>query len=158
LKSTGTDYPGVGGYSPDGKFLVYARNNDPKVGEGGLFVLSANGTEQRRLVEGPKLGPTTFGNPFWSPDGKHIVFISNRSSQQRMWSIRVVDGKPQGEPEQLAVNIGNDGRGFTRDGSFYYLKGETQVEAYAGGFDPEAMRILNYKPITDQAIGNNLVS
>jgi Tol biopolymer transport system component len=46
-------------------------------------------------------------------------------------------------------------RAFTQDGSLYYLKREIQVEAYAGDFDSVTMKVLNYKPLTDRAVGNN---
>ena len=76
--------------SPDGKNLCFVRW---LVGSGAsdLFVMPIVGGEPRRL--------TTDGvwiySPVWTPDGREIIFSSNRSGGQNLWRIPAAGGKPR---------------------------------------------------------------
>ena len=78
--------------------------------------------------------------PEWSADGKHLVFMSERTGPRAPWSVRVVEGKPQGEPEVLKANIGDRayvvGRG--REGSLFFTQFYVEYDLYEAAFDPTA--------------------
>jgi Tol biopolymer transport system component len=159
LKTTGTNYPQVGGFSPDGRFLVYPLSKRPNDTTGGVFLLATDGNLESILVRASEQGPTNFTYAGWSPDGRRVIFISDRSGRRALESIRVVDGRPEGPPEELSVGVFGPGQfpmGFTQDGSFFYGQREIRVEAYTAEFDPVAMKVLSPTPITDRAVGNNL--
>jgi Tol biopolymer transport system component len=67
-----------------------------------IFVLATNGSRETPLVEHP-------GNDFvlgWAPDGKRILFASDRTGVLSAWVIAVADGRPQGAPELVKSDIG----------------------------------------------------
>lgn len=57
-------------WSPDGSRLAY---RNPTVGERGIYVADADGSDPVRLTDG-----INDGWPSWSPDGSRIVFASTR--------------------------------------------------------------------------------
>jgi Tol biopolymer transport system component len=66
--------------SPDGAMLV-VRVQDP---QDDIALIHPDGTQLRRLTDDAFSDRT----PRWSPDGKQIVFRSNRSGRFELWSIR----------------------------------------------------------------------
>jgi serine/threonine protein kinase len=76
-------------FSPDGSLIAYGSH----CGEGGLFLMGPAGENVRRL--------TSFGDsPAWSPDGREIVFSTERlfrpygrSSTSEIWAVEVGSGK-----------------------------------------------------------------
>jgi len=92
------------------------------------------------------------------PDGKRVLFVSDRTGTSGFWAIHVVDGKPQGAPELLKDGVGNGIRlnGFTRQGSFYYsLEARTQ-DVYIVEVDPVASKVLRQPAlIAARIVGSN---
>lgn len=75
--------------SPDGKWIVL-REQDPQED---LVLIRPDGTNLHRITN----DPFSDRSPHWSPDGKEILFMSNRSGRFELWSIR-----PDGtNPRQL---------------------------------------------------------
>lgn len=78
-------------WSPDGKYLVVVVQSQPDTDTPSEFrftgadilILEVATGKTRRLVEGP------LGNidPAWSPDGKQILFVSNRSGSAQIWLV-----------------------------------------------------------------------
>src|SRR5260221_457626 len=60
--------------SPDGRTIVFELLGD-------LYTLPAVGGAATRLTSGPAFD----SQPRWSPDGKRIVFLSDRSGAQNIW-------------------------------------------------------------------------
>jgi TolB protein len=66
-------------WSPDGKRIAFERGRrerEPSSGAAGswgfgLYVMNADGSGQQRLTQGGS-------QPYWSPDGRKIAFVSNR--------------------------------------------------------------------------------
>lgn len=66
--------------SPDGKWVAVSGGLTPE----DLFLAADDGSEVRRLTHDPHKdrGPT------WTPDGRHIVFYTNRADRYEIWWIR----------------------------------------------------------------------
>ena len=151
LKSTGWHEPTIGGFSPDGRFLVYSLPNDDG-GHGAVFALAVDGSREVPLVQ----NSANNWAPLWSPDGGRVVFLSNRSGIAGLWSIRVADGRPQGEPELVRANmVGTTPLGFTKDGSYYYRAGNLWRDAYTAELDPDTLAISKPTLVTDRFVGSN---
>lgn len=151
-------YPQGSQFSPDGKYLVYAvsaqladeRNGTPAE-NGGVFVLPVDGRAPVALVEGPH----TYDSPAWAPDGRHIVFVSTRSQDVALWSVRVSGGKAEGAPAVVEHNFRGVFPRFIADGTLFYERRETTAEAYVADFDPQTLTIGQHAPISERGIGKN---
>ena len=138
-------------FSPDGRWIVY--NVQPKQDspDHDIFVLAADGSRETPLVEHA-------GDDFvlgWAPDGKRILFASNRSGVLSAWIIAVADGKPQGAPELVKPDIGNIvPMGFTRTGAFYYGLLTGMPDVYISTLDPATGRVeMPPAPVSQQFQG-----
>jgi len=135
----GESWPKNLSLSPDGRYIVYDFPQKEGSQERDIFILAVDGSREIPLVEHPAhdfpLG--------WAPDGKRILFASNRTGTLGFWLIRVAEGKPQGAPELVMQNIGDiRPMGFTRKGSFYYGISQERSDIYIAELDPETGEIL----------------
>jgi Tol biopolymer transport system component len=81
----------------------------------------------------------------WTPDGRSLVFLSDRSGTWDMWTVHVTGGKQQGEPELLKKDFGYHAAevlGFAPDGSFYYKTVTRSGGLYNGEVDLETGKVL----------------
>lgn len=153
LKSTGWRWPTIGGFSPDGRFLVYSLPKDDSATSGGdVFALAVDGSRDIPIVQ----DRASNTSPVWDPDGRRVVFVSDRSGTAGLWTIRVTDGRPDGSPELLRANVANIiPLGFTRDGSFFYRTENLWMEAYTADFDSDRLTVTNPLPVSDRFVGSN---
>lgn len=120
-------------FSPDGRYIAFYQYPYPdlntKIDEG-PFVTPVEVGKKVLLVRG------TASDPIWTTDGKRILFRNQRPDQSDprnqnanvarepydTYSIRVVDGAPDGKPELLKKDMVSPRRliGVTQDGTFYY--------------------------------------
>jgi Tol biopolymer transport system component len=126
-------------FSPDGRYIVYDFPPKEDSPERDIFLLSTDGSREIPLVEHPShdelLG--------WAPDGKNILFASDRTGTLGAWLIAVADGKPQGNPKLVKSSLGPiEALGFTQKGSFYYGISQKGNNIYIAELDLETGKIL----------------
>ncbi|UCC99954.1 MAG: PD40 domain-containing protein [Phycisphaerales bacterium] len=127
--------------SPNGRYVVYARPMKEDEKQRDIFLLATDGSgKEASLVEHPA---DDYGS-VWSPDGKSIVFVSDRSGSYDTWLIQVADGEPVGKPRLVKRDVGEiQPMGFTRQGSLYYgLSGDTS-DVYEASIDAETGELLD---------------
>ena len=126
--------------SPDGRFIVYAyAPNEDDPFQRDIFLLATDGSRDAPLIEHPS---HDYG-PVWTPDGKGIVFVSNRTGAPGIWMLKVVNGQPQGRPKLIKQTTGRiHPKGFTKDGSYYYEVMLGEQDIYVASLDPETGRLL----------------
>jgi Tol biopolymer transport system component len=93
----------------------------------------------------------------WTNDSASIVFLSDRSGRQDLWSLAVQDGKPQGEPQLLRPNIGDIvNPGFARDGSFFYGFNNSRSDVYVARLKKDALEVAS-RPhrLSERFVGSN---
>jgi len=81
----------------------------------------------------------------WTPDGKSLLFLSDRTGTWDIWIVRITEGKQQGEPEFLKKDFGYnvwDVLGFAPDGSLYYKTVTRLGGLYSGEVDLETGKVL----------------
>jgi dipeptidyl aminopeptidase/acylaminoacyl peptidase len=110
LESIGDGFGNVGALSPDGAWFAYTIQR-PKAGNfhqepflaGGdrsdLYVVSTAGGTPKNLTNGGRDGSGAW-LPTWSPDSKHIAFVSTRVEGERNVRLWVCD-PDGGEPRRL---------------------------------------------------------
>jgi Tol biopolymer transport system component len=82
-----------GGYaSPNGRFIAFS--DGPSNAGLDIYVISLEGGSKTVLTD----HPADDEEPRWSPDGRHIVFLSDRHGSAALWGIAVRDGRPDGPP------------------------------------------------------------
>lgn len=78
----------AGDIAPDAQRAVFGARGD-------IFTVPAEKGDIRNLTLSPGVRER---NPAWSPDGKHVAYLSDRSGEYEIW-LRQADG--QGEEKQL---------------------------------------------------------
>jgi Tol biopolymer transport system component len=125
-------------FSADGRFVAYDSTADQE-GNLDIFALSVSSGQVTPLVQHPAQDKMLG----WVPDGKSVLFLSDRTGDWGAWLIAVADGRPQGEPKLVKRNVGAImPMGFTRDGSFYYGvrdRGYNVYTATLGGGAPSLL-------------------
>jgi TolB protein len=71
-------YDAEGSYSSDGRHIVFCSNRD---GNLELYIMDADGKNTRKLTNTPNCYN---GGPFFSPDGKRVIFRSDRKEKDRL--------------------------------------------------------------------------
>jgi Tol biopolymer transport system component len=105
-------------FSPDGKYLAY---DLPQTGAGetrDIYVLAVDGSREFPAV----IHPSNDEVAAWSPDGKWLLFTSDRNGTTDLWAVAFAGGKTEGEPQRLKANLGRRfaALGITSAGSLYY--------------------------------------
>jgi dipeptidyl aminopeptidase/acylaminoacyl peptidase len=131
--------------SPDGKHVVYVvtrvdlPNNKATAN---LWLASTEGTTRRQLTTTPR----SDRHPRWSPDGKRILFQSNRSGSLQLWIIDVAGG----EARQLTkVSTGAYTGTWSRDGKHIAFQSSVWPEYSTKPF--KESDALNQKRMDEQA-------
>lgn len=127
-------------FSPDGHYIAYDSPRQDAPSSRDIFLLSADGSLEVPLVDHPALD-YVLG---WTPDGKGLLFASERTGSRSAWLIQVAEGKPQGLPKLIKQDIGPiSAMGFTRQGAFFYGISSDISDVYVTRLDPAAGKILD---------------
>ncbi len=98
-------------WSPDGKRIVFVSDRQ---GADRLWVMDADGGNQRRLTREDTLPGTVETQPMWSPDGR-VAYVLRRSGQPAR--IRIQHGERVREVHAGAKG-GDDTPAWSRDGRY----------------------------------------
>jgi Tol biopolymer transport system component len=130
-------------FSPDGRFVAFSA--DGFVGEGSpphgeVYLMTADGRNEVVVAGHPAEDRLLR----WTPDGRSLLFLSDRSGTWDLWTVHITGGKQQGEPELLKKDFAWDSEvlGFAPDGSFYYKTNTTSGGLYSGEVDLETGKVL----------------
>jgi Tol biopolymer transport system component len=132
LKAMGKNASPGGVFSPDGRYIAWATK------EGfSLFELQTG-------IESPLIPDLSSHRVLgWSPDGKHILFSSERSGSADAWLIAVAGGKALGEPVFVKKDWGFLPMGFTRSGAFFYAVNNNVGDVKIAEIDPVSGKVVS---------------
>jgi len=104
--------------SGDGRFIAYDLPMAADRAARTLHIVDRGGREDRQIATAASANDRF---PLWTPDGRHLFFISDRSGSADGWVVPVEDGVTTGEPSLAVRNLGRvSSLGLTDDGGFYY--------------------------------------
>ena len=104
--------------SPDGKTIVFDLLGD-------LYTLPITGGKASQLTRGLAFDT----HPRYSPDGKRILFTSDRNGGENLWWLDPVGGDTMQLTKEMNMNIPN--AAWTPDGEYVvYAKGKMNVQLF----------------------------
>jgi Tol biopolymer transport system component len=123
--------------SPDGNSIAYVQASP--AGDHDIFLVATVSGETVPLVQN-RAEDRLLG---WSPDGGSILFLSNRTGNNDIWSQAVGNGRPVGNPDIIQANVGDIfPLGINASGQFFYSQGGGNMELYTVKMDFESGRPL----------------
>jgi len=127
-------------FSPDGRSIAFSLVNDGNPPQSEMYIMTTDGYNEVVVARHPAEDELLA----WTPDGKSLLFLSDRSGTWDIWSIRIIEGKQQGDPQLLKKDFGKGSKflGFTPDGSLYYKTLTPLGHLYFGEVDLETGKVL----------------
>ncbi len=121
---------GLAAWSPDGTHLAFGSSAAGLTGPLGvihapsdIYVANADGTNARRLTFSGGLN----AEPAWSPDGRSIVFVSDRYGPYQVWVMNA-----DGTDQHPLTNVGQNGSpAWSPDGTHIVFHSERD---FPGGY------------------------
>lgn len=77
--------------SPDGEWIAFTFSPREDLDRSEICLVSASGGAIRRLTGSPRVSDH---RPRWSPDGKHLAFVSDRSGWNELYRLDLAGGPP----------------------------------------------------------------
>ena len=103
IRQIGAIVPDHMSLSPDGRYIAYDAPDQPGAADRDIYVLDAHTGNQWHARRRRRARTTA---PFWSPDGRALVFLSDRNRNPSLWMVAVDNGRPQGPPRLLKDDVG----------------------------------------------------
>jgi Tol biopolymer transport system component len=127
-------------FSPDGRFIVYdAPRSDEEAGDRDIFIIAMDSGRESLLVEHPGYEEVVA----WTPDGRGLLFTSDRTGTRDLYLLPLSNGRPQDSPQLVKSGLGAiTPLGFTPRGDFYYGQGGSERDIYIVEVDPATGKLL----------------
>lgn len=154
IRAIGAGFPELMSLSPDARYVAYDYPQAPDSPDRDILILDTLTGAQWPLDATPGHDSA----PLWSPDGRALVFVSDRSRALSVWMTPMTNGRADGEPRLVKDDIGRVWpRGFTREGALHYQLWTGFAEVYLAPIDgrtatpPEAISprqaLSNFYPV-----------
>ena len=125
--------------SPDGKMIAFdipARDEPGATSD--IHVIASDGTGEHALVD----HPASDWSPYWTPDGRGVLFLTDRTGSWGVWMVDVANGSARDQPYVVRADFGRTFPvGFARDGRFFYAP-LPLLDVLTAEIDPETGRVV----------------
>ena len=151
LKSLDWQEPTKVFFSPDGASIAYDLPANDSTEESHVFIMAVDGSREATAVAHASQN-VIMG---WSPDGRHVLFSSNRSGSFGLWSVPVDHGKPSGPATLLKADISSSwSLGLTAAGTMYVWKYASPMYVQVSAVDLAAGKLVAGPPIFQRFISS----
>lgn len=147
--ATGARRPITGGdavqpdWSPHGHRLAYWGIH--KGGQRDIWTVAAHATNGAAEPVAVTDDRAVDWNPVWSPDGRHLYFLSNRGGSMNLWRVPIdeASGRVAGQPEPATLPSANSQHvSFSADGrALVYVEMNRREHTHQIAFDPRAGKV-----------------
>ncbi len=119
--------------SPDGSWIVYEDIADSTTSRRQLQLVATAGGQARPLAGSPGFD----ARPLWTPDGRHVVFRSDRGGSMGIWAVRVDGGQAAATAFRVEALGDAYPLGFLADGSFLFARSEPNHDVFVANYTPD---------------------
>lgn len=139
--------------SPDGRYVAYDLPRAEDSPERDVFLVAVDGSRDELLVAHPDNDVVLA----WTPDGKCLLFGSDRTGRMGIWALPMAEGRPLGAPELVRPDVPMfRAMGLTRQGALYYCVRTGISEVYVAALDVGTGAVLSPPaPLSPRFVGWN---
>lgn len=114
-------------YSPDGKYLLYARPQENSINND-IYILSVADHLQKQIT----YNKANDSNPVWNADGTFVIFASSRTGTNDLYKIGIKNGNPEGNVDMVKRNLGKyiNIMGVDKSNAVYYAADNSRYDIY----------------------------
>lgn len=150
--------------SPDGRHIAYdfpgSVHYEPTVPPpvamvpSQIRVVNTDGSNDRVLVD----HPANDWNPCWTADGRHLVFLSDRTGADALWLVPVRQGERAGEPTLLRHRSDDlFPIGCAKDGTLFCTTSKPDYNVFVADVDFAAGTVQSPQQVSRRFEGRNRV-
>jgi serine/threonine-protein kinase len=153
VKRFGDAMPKFASLSPDGRYIAYDAPQAEGIAARDIFLIGSDGRDDHPLV----VHRANDAQPVWTADGAAVMFASDRTGTNDIWSVRVERGYATGEPALVQRNVGRMlFRGLTKSGSYFYFLTAGAADVFEASIAGGA--VGKPRPVSSSYVGANLSS
>ncbi len=129
--------------SSDGRYIAYDASGSD-IQKRAIYVLSTDGATETALTDGAGTDEV-FG---WMPDGRTLLFATDRTGARELWALPLHEGKKAGEPFLVKPDLGRvDPIGIGKDGSLLYSRHNEAGQVYTASLDWNSGKLSDTVPL-----------
>jgi Tol biopolymer transport system component len=126
--------------SPDAKYVAYEVPAKDTPAKRDIFAVEIGSQRETPLV-GHAADDRLLD---WAPDGRHLLFVSDRLGPWSAWLLPVAQGQAQGTPELVTRTTGDiKPVGFAESGSYYYRMSYIAWDIYTAAINVTTGQLLS---------------
>lgn len=104
--------------SADGQYVAFGARPSADSADRYLYVIDSSGQRETAVVT----AAGTHSSPVWTPDGSHLLFVSNSGGPSSLWSLELQNGRATSAPRIVEPAFAGTPIGMTTSGNYYYTR------------------------------------